>query len=126
MPLFAGFVTKWYLAFGAVESDATILLGVLILSSVLNAAYFLPIIFMMWFDKEVSDGPDHGEAPVAAVAALTMTAFLTLAFFLFNGPVIDLERQLAANPTIWAHRLHLTVIVHSVTRLISIQHRCRQ
>ena len=94
VPPTAGFVSKWYILAGAFEAGSLLAIFTIIASTVLNAAYFLPIIFMMWFGKEAADSPDHGEAPFAAVLALTITAFLTLAFFLFNGPVIDLERQL--------------------------------
>ena len=67
----------------------------IIASTVLNAAYFLPIVFAVWFGREAAaDDNDHGEAPLAAVLALTVTAALTMLFFLFNGPVIALERQL--------------------------------
>jgi multicomponent Na+:H+ antiporter subunit D len=38
----------------------------------------------------------HGEAPWPAVLALTLTALLTLAFFFFNGPARELERQVVA------------------------------
>jgi multicomponent Na+:H+ antiporter subunit D len=48
----------------------------------------------MWFTKE-KDAPkiDHGEAPLPAVIALTLTAFLSIAFFFFNEPVLELEQQ---------------------------------
>jgi len=58
-------------------------------------AYFLPIIYMAWFSKpHPSEKDQHGEAPFAAVLALTITAMLTLGFFFFNAPVLELERQL--------------------------------
>lgn len=94
VPPTAGFVSKWYILAGAFEAGNLLAIFTIIASTALNAAYFLPIVFMMWFSKEVEGGKDHGEAPFAAVLALTLTAFLTIAFFLFNGPVIDLERQL--------------------------------
>jgi len=36
----------------------------------------------------------HGEAPWPMVAALVFTATLTLLFFFFNGPVVDLEKSI--------------------------------
>ena len=60
----------------------------------LNAAYFLPIVFMAWFYNEQPGGKPHGEAPPLVVFALCTTALLTLGFFFFNGPVIELEKQL--------------------------------
>ena len=65
----------------------------LIFSILLNAAYFLPIVFMVWFAKSPVGDPDHGEAPWPAVLALTITAALTILFFLFSGPAIALEYQ---------------------------------
>ena len=93
VPPTAGFVSKWYILAGAFQADNLVAVFTIIASTVLNAAYFLPILYMAWFAREESGGKEHGEAPFAAVLALTITAVLTLAFFLFNGPVIDLESQ---------------------------------
>jgi len=49
VPLTAGFVSKWYLSLGAMESGDWIFVVVLITSSILNAAYWLPIIYMAFF-----------------------------------------------------------------------------
>ena len=95
VPPTGGFVSKWYILAGAFEADNYVAIAAIIASTALNAAYFLPIVFMAWFLKE--DTPpvkEHGEAPFAAVFALTVTAVLTLAFFFLNGPVLTLERQL--------------------------------
>ena len=93
VPPTAGFVSKWYILAGAFEADNLVAVFTIIASTVVNAAYFLPILYMAWFAREESGGVEHGEAPFAAVLALTITAVLTLAFFLFNGPVIELESQ---------------------------------
>ena len=94
VPPTAGFVSKWYILAGAFQADNLVAIFTIIASTVLNAAYFLPIIFMVWFAEERPGGKEHGEAPLLVVAALTFTALLTLAFFFFNGPVIELEQQL--------------------------------
>jgi multicomponent Na+:H+ antiporter subunit D len=50
IPPLAGFISKWYLGVGAVQSGATEwVLPVLAASSLLNAAYFLPILYRAWF-----------------------------------------------------------------------------
>lgn len=50
IPPVAGFVSKWYLGLGAVEAGAVAwVMPVLIASSLLNAAYFLPILYRAWF-----------------------------------------------------------------------------
>ena len=93
VPPTAGFVSKWYILAGAFEADNLVAVFTIIASTALNAAYFLPILYLAWFERENSGAPEHGEAPLAAVLALCVTALLTLAFFLFNGPVIELESQ---------------------------------
>jgi multicomponent Na+:H+ antiporter subunit D len=58
VPPIAGFVTKWYLALGAVAAgEAAWVLPVLIASSLLNAAYFFPILYRAWFLARVGDWP---------------------------------------------------------------------
>ncbi len=95
VPPTGGFVSKWYILAGAFQADNYAAIGTIIISTALNAAYFLPIIFMAWFQKEdTPPAKEHGEAPFAAVLALMITATLTLAFFFFNGPVLELEKQL--------------------------------
>lgn len=49
IPPVAGFVTKWYLGLGAASAGAYWVIGVLLISSLLNAAYFLPILYRAWF-----------------------------------------------------------------------------
>ncbi len=93
VPPTAGFVSKWYILAGSFEADNYVALFTIIASTVLNAAYFLPIVFMAWFADEAPGGREHGEAPWPAVLALSVTAALTILFFLFNAPVIELERQ---------------------------------
>ncbi|MFT4807811.1 MAG: multicomponent Na+:H+ antiporter subunit D [Paraglaciecola sp.] len=93
VPPTAGFVSKWYILAGAFEANNLVAVFTIIASTVLNAAYFLPILYMVWFEREKEGGKEHGEAPLLAVFALSLTALLTLAFFLFNGPVIELESQ---------------------------------
>ena len=97
VPPTAGFVSKWYILAGAFQADNYVAVMTIIASTALNAAYFLPIIYMAWFQRE-SEPPatPHGEAPWPAVLALALTALLTLAFFFFNGPVLELERQVVA------------------------------
>ena len=93
VPPTAGFVSKWFILAGAFEANNLVAVFTIIASTVLNAAYFLPILYMAWFESEQEGGKEHGEAPFFAVLALSLTALLTLAFFLFNGPVIELESQ---------------------------------
>jgi multicomponent Na+:H+ antiporter subunit D len=98
VPPTGGFVSKWYILAGAFQDDNYVALATIILSTVLNAAYFLPIVYMAWFMREEEPpAKPHGEAPWPAVLALAITAFLTIAFFFFNGATLELERQVVEN-----------------------------
>jgi multicomponent Na+:H+ antiporter subunit D len=100
VPPTGGFVSKWFILAGAFQGDNYVALATIIMSTALNAAYFLPIIYLAWFASE--DEPpkiDHGEAPRPAVIALTITAALTILFFFFNETVLELERQVVAGMT---------------------------
>jgi multicomponent Na+:H+ antiporter subunit D len=95
VPPTAGFVSKWYILAGAFQADNYAALATIVVSTALNAAYFLPIVYMAWFEKdETPPGQAHGEAPFAAVLALTVSAALTIAFFIYSAPAYELEAQL--------------------------------
>ena len=97
VPPTGGFVSKWFILAGAFQDDNYVAIATIIASTALNAAYFLPIIWLAWFTTEREPpAVDHGEAPLPAVVALTITAFLTIAFFFLNGPVLELERQVVS------------------------------
>jgi multicomponent Na+:H+ antiporter subunit D len=97
LPPTAGFISKWYLLMGAVDSGQAFAIGVILLSTLLNAGYFLPVIYIAFFrapPAEAGHGHDHGEAPLPIVIALVTTAGLTLLMFWMPGTAIELARQL--------------------------------
>jgi len=60
VPPVAGFITKWYLGLGALDAGiGQWILPVLLLSSLLNAAYFLPILYRAWFKDSEDKWPDE-------------------------------------------------------------------
>jgi len=61
VPPMAGFISKWTLGLGALEAHMPWVLGVLVASSLLNAAYFLPILYAAWFKPQA--GPWPAETP---------------------------------------------------------------
>jgi multicomponent Na+:H+ antiporter subunit D len=63
IPPTAGFVTKWTLGQGAVAAGEPWVLGVLVTSSLLNAAYFLPPIARAWFRPPDPSWADAHPAP---------------------------------------------------------------
>jgi multicomponent Na+:H+ antiporter subunit D len=57
VPPAVGFISKWYLGLGALEVGQDWAVFVLAGSSVLNAAYFLPILRTAWFDPPPDEWP---------------------------------------------------------------------
>ncbi len=45
----AGFFSKWFLATGGLDVGQSWVIAVLVLSSLLNAFYFLPVLRVAWF-----------------------------------------------------------------------------
>ena len=117
LPFTVGFVSKWYILRAAMEAEQTFAAAVIVLSTLLNAAYFLPIVYAAFFRAEpaTAGGPargaedgnggnprnhghrreGHGEAPLTVVLALTVSAAGILFLFFFPDLPFALARQLA-------------------------------
>jgi len=91
VPPTAGFISKWYILHGALDSEQMLAVAVIVVSTLLNAAYFLPIVYAAFFKKGQGE---HGEAPLPVVIALTLTAAGTVLLFFFPGIFLELARQL--------------------------------
>jgi len=57
LPPLAGFISKWYLGAGALEAGQDWVLFVLAGSSLLNAGYFLPVLYTIWFKTPPDSWP---------------------------------------------------------------------
>jgi multicomponent Na+:H+ antiporter subunit D len=90
IPPASGFVSKWYLALGSMERGSAWLLGVLLASSLLNAAYLGPIVYKAYFDE----APDFGHGPIVEVpwmvVPLVLTALASLLLGVYPDPVLKL------------------------------------
>lgn len=97
IPPVGGFITKWYLIVGAIEAQQLAFVLVLLISSLLNAAYFLPISYTAFFDKEA---PPSGAAPTAPIreiplmaATVMTTALLSLLLGLYPDYFLSLAQE---------------------------------
>jgi len=93
LPPTVGFVSKWFMLSGAMSSGQWVAVAVIAASTLLNAGYFLPIIYRAFFCAP--QGEAHGEAPAIMVVALLLTAFVTVALFFFADFPLQLARRLA-------------------------------
>jgi len=77
IPPISGFVSKWQLGLGSLQAGEALPLAILVLSGLLNAGYFAPIIYRA-FLKTPPVPYEHGEASYAMVIPLLITALLSL------------------------------------------------
>ena len=95
VPPTAGFISKWYLLAGAMSTQQFAAAAVIVASTLLNAAYFVPIVHAAFF-KAPADGGHHahGEAPAPMLVALALTAAATVALFFWPQVPLQLARDL--------------------------------
>ena len=98
LPPAAGFVSKWYMLSGAMAAQHWLAVAVIVGSTLLNAGYFLPIVYRAFFVAPAHDAHDHphGEAPLPMVIALTVTAAATVLLFFLPEVPLALARQMLA------------------------------
>ncbi len=105
LPPMGGVWGKWYLAMGALEAHQIAMVAVLMISSLLNVAYLLPIP-IRGFMSPAPDDAGHGqeapanprpgkraalrEAPLPCVVAQSITAIGCLILFFYPDPIYRL------------------------------------
>lgn len=91
IPPIAGFISKWYLGLGALEVGQNWVMLVLIASTLLNAAYFLPILYAAWFCQPASPWPNERNFGSKETAwALLLPSLATAALALAAGLLASL------------------------------------
>ncbi|KPK53540.1 MAG: cation:proton antiporter [Gammaproteobacteria bacterium SG8_31] len=97
LPPLGGMWSKWYLGLGTIESGQWLLLTVLLVSSLLNIAYLLPIPMRAFFGKP-KDGTVHTrmrEAPASCLVAMIITSLACLVMFFYPEPFYRLATTIA-------------------------------
>jgi multicomponent Na+:H+ antiporter subunit D len=99
LPPLAGFITKWYVGIGALDAGMGWIVAVLVASTVLNAAYFLPILHRLWFCERVAPWPqDHFRDRRDTSLWLLLPALATAGFSVAAG----LLAGMPFSPLYWA------------------------
>jgi len=99
LPPACGFISKWYLGLGTLETGHFLFLAVLLISSLLDVVYFFPILYAAFFGSpegvKSSLEKEGGikEAPLAMVVPLSITALFSI-LFCFPNPVTDIILRL--------------------------------
>lgn len=92
LPPFGGMWSKWYLGLGLVETSQLLLLAVLMLSTLLNIAYLLPIPVRAFFSKPASGEhyTEIKEAPKTILLAMIITSATCVILFFHPEPFYKL------------------------------------
>ncbi|MDI6870959.1 MAG: proton-conducting transporter membrane subunit [Bacillota bacterium] len=100
IPPLNGFISKWYLSLGALEARMPLYLWVVLLSSLLNAAYYIPVV-VRCFLTPARAGLKAPSRPASATAPLLVLALATLLMGLFPSVQLGLVGRTVAA---WAAR----------------------
>ncbi len=84
IPIFPGFISKWYFSIATINADQYIFLGFILVSSLLNAVYYFPIVINGYFGMDNVKGKIYRSKykPVKEVLPLAM---LALAMIMISG-----------------------------------------
>jgi multicomponent Na+:H+ antiporter subunit D len=93
LPPLGGVWSKWYLALGTLDAGYSMLLGVLMVSTLLNIAYLLPIPIRAFFAGDKKAVP-VSEAPLFCLIAIGVTTLLCLILFLYPNLLYRLATML--------------------------------
>ena len=102
VPPASGFLTKWYLVIGSMERHSLSVLFVLLVSSFLNAVYFVPIIINAFFKKEKSTELTENETNNNSskikenpylVVPLTVTAIISILLGIYPDFIVKIAKM---------------------------------
>lgn len=96
VPPTGGTWSKWYLLMATIETEQLLLMGILMISSLLNIAYLLPIPFHAFFsaDKTSSSSDGIKEAPLPSLIALCITTTGCVILFVYPQPLFELAEAI--------------------------------
>ena len=94
LPPMGGMWGKWYLALGAIDAGYVVLVGALMVSTLLNIAYLIPVPIRAFFGKADAGGEIQiREAPVACLIAMGVTVVGCVALFFNPTWIVQLAHQ---------------------------------
>ncbi len=97
LPPGGGMWSKWYLTVGTLHADQWILLAVLLISSVLNVMYLLPIPIRAFFSSAPQSVPGGiHEAPRSMLIGLSVSALGCMVLFFYPQPLFVLMARLVS------------------------------
>ena len=100
IPPLAGFFGKFYVFMAALEAGLVTLAVIGVLSSVIAAFYYLRLVKLMYFDEEKDTVRIELSQPMKY--ALAACVAVTLLFFLFPAPLVEIAKEAASALSLWS------------------------
>ena len=98
LPPTAGFVSKWFVLQATWQAEQYFALTIVVLSTVLNAGYFLPIIYRSFLRVPVESNDEKNiQLPRSVLWALLITAILNMALFCYPSYILQLGQAIPLN-----------------------------
>ena len=90
LPPLGAIWSKWYLTLGVIENQYWSIIGVIVVSTLLNIAYLLPIPIRGFMDGDEQEGSKGiSEAPLACLLAIGITSVGCVALFFYAPQLVE-------------------------------------
>ena len=98
LPPMGGFISKWNLLLGTLEANQLPILVILLASSLLNAAYFLPIVYRGFFSNGTNEHVNEfRDVPYYCLVPMCVTALVSFVLFFYHSVFVQLAKIAAGS-----------------------------
>ncbi len=95
LPPTIGFISKWYLVIGIIESNQLYLLMVIIASTILNASYYFPLIYRSYFISKNINSEIKNEEDMQLITPVIIIGLIAIIlFFNLDSIIMFLEESI--------------------------------
>ncbi len=95
LPPTIGFISKWYLVIGIIESNQLYLLIIIIASTILNASYYFPLIYRSYFITNNINVEIKNEEDIQLIAPVIIIGLISIIlFFNLDSIIMFLEENI--------------------------------
>ncbi|CFX61194.1 NADH dehydrogenase (Quinone) [Candidatus Filomicrobium marinum] len=91
----AGFISKWYLAMGALEAGSWLLVFLIVASSLISVIYVGKLVEVMWLRAPSPAAAEAKEAPLSMLVPLLLLAAATIYLGFDTRLTVDIGNQIA-------------------------------
>ena len=93
LPPTIGFISKWYLLLGLSSSEEYLAISVIIISTLLNAGYYLPMIYKVYFNDGTTANFKIRE-DIFLVTPVFLVTLIGIMMFFFSTPIVSFVQQI--------------------------------